>query len=291
MTADASNLDDVWDALSEVRVPLFARMALQDALKNGAMRASVARKDGATAVLVFSPLQRWRQVELGFGEEALLLPLLTALRDEADGVVWDDDSDVVRVAADALTNSGFLRVVRQEYLQDLSRVPMTPPVIEGFEVGPLDAEAIARSRALYVETHFADAATALYTTWPEPPTREALGAAFDKATGGSQGRLVPEASFSVRSGAEIVGLVFCAESTTPGEATLLDLAVSGSTQGRGLSRLLVRSAQRGLKVAGFERMRFYTTGSNLPVLKLFTAEEIVESTSFHSRLWRREAHG
>lgn len=291
MANDATAFEQVWEALDELQVPLMTRLALQHPLRAGNVLGRVARRAGETALVVYSRKGSWLQVELARGAESLVVALLTELRGAAEGIAWDDDAGEVHVSAEALSAAGFPRVMREEFLQDLAKVPLTPPEIDGVEVGPLDDGLVAPARELYARTHVVDLATAFYTTWPEPPSLETCRAAFDGLLNGEHGRLLPEATFAARVGAELVGFVVCVAGANAGEGVLLDLGVAGAAQGRGISRLLVRCAQRALKAAGFSRMRFFTTGGNQQVHKLFTAGEIVETAVFHARLWRREAHG
>ena len=283
---DLTNFDEVWDLMAAADVPLAWRMGLQVPLRAGRVRARASGR----AVLLYTATDTWRQVEVARGAEPEVLALLSGLQREADGIVWDDDQPYVGVSPQALDAAGFAQVIRQEFLQDLSKVPMEPPLVEGFTVEPLEPAAYAEVRDIYIATHLATAATAFYTTWPKPPTAVACAEAFDEMMAAREGPLVPGATVVVRDGARAVGFVACAKSKPAGEAMLLDLGVSQAAQGRGLSRLLVRWAQRGLKRAGFERMRFYTTDGNLPVHKLFTAEEIVDAQVYRVRLWRGARH-
>ena len=287
---DLTNFDEVWDLMAATEVPLAWRIGLQAPFQARRVRARASGEPGARALMLYSPTDAWRQVEVARGPEAEVLALLKGLQREADGIVWDDDLPAVAANAQALEAAGFAQVVRQEFLQDLAKVPLEPPSVEGFSVEPLEPAAWPEVRQIYTDTHLATAATAFYTTWPKPPTVVSCGEAFDEMMSAREGPLVPGATVVVRAGGRVAGFVVCAAGKQPGEAMLMDLGVSREAQGRGLSRLLVRWAQRALKRAGFVHMRFYTTDGNLPVLKLFTAEELVDSQVFRVRLWRGATH-
>jgi ribosomal protein S18 acetylase RimI-like enzyme len=212
-----------------------------------------------------------------------LLKSLDDLRASSEVVLWGEGA--VKLDGSQLDQQGFRLVARQAFTQELARVPDPEPT--DLEVLPLDETRRVEAGQLFARTHAMNV-EGLYATYPAVPTLEECEAAFRGYVGGAEGKPVAAASFAIPIKNRVVGVICCAQTDEEGTGVLLGLAVDPSVRGRGLSRVLVRRAQWGLKSAGFARMRFLTTDRNAPVQRLFTPEEIVSTETFPIRLWFRE---
>lgn len=276
---------DLCALLVEGGMPMLSAMSLQNKLRAGKLRAVAARSRDGLATVIVDERAGWRQVVAGHGPESALLEGLAELRGTSDGLFWDEGA--LKIDGAKLEAAGHRLVERQVFTQALARVPVPGPVASGYEVLPLAGAVVAEARRLFAKTHAMNV-EGLYTTLPEAPTLARCEAAFDGYIAGAHGMPVASASVVVRSQDRTVGVICCAATEIEGTAALLGLAVDPSERGRGLSRVLVRCAQHGLKTSGFERMLFLTTDRNAPVHRLFTPEEIVATETFLARLWFRE---
>ncbi len=281
---DAAVLDQACAVLSEGGVPMLAVLSLYERLESGELRAVFSQSADGQGVLVVDDRGSWRQVVAAGGPESALLAGLHELRSTSEALVWDEDC--VKLAPATLDELGFRLLLRQVFTQDLSKVPLNQPEPEGLEVSPLGDSELAESRALFARTH-AMSVEGLYATLPRAPTAEHCGVAFDGYLSGALGVPVPSACVVIRNEGRVVGVICCATSEEKDTGTLLGLAVDPATRGKGLSRVLVRRAQRALYAAGFGKMLFLTTDRNAPVHRLFTLEEIVKTQTFPTRLWLR----
>ncbi len=281
---DPALLDQACAVLSEGGVPMLAVLSLYERIESGELRAAFSRSDEGQAVMVVDERGPWCQVLAAGGPESALLAGLDALRGSSEALVWDDGC--VKVAAAKLDELGFRVLLRQVFTQDLSRVPLEQPEPPGLEVSPLGDTVLADARELFTRTH-AMSVQGLNATLPRAPTAEQCGLAFDGYLNGALGAPVPSACVVIRSEGRVVGVICCAAAEEKDTATLLGLAVDPAQRGQGLSRVLVRRAQRALHAAGFAKMLFLTTDLNAPVHRLFTPEEIVKTETFPTRLWVR----
>ena len=112
---DLTNFDEVWDLMAATEVPLAWRLGLQAPFQARRVRARASGKPGARALLLYSPTDAWRQVEVARGPEAEVLALLKGLQREADGIVWDDDLPAVAhdEVAEAATDHGCGRSIQR----------------------------------------------------------------------------------------------------------------------------------------------------------------------------------
>ncbi|PZR07877.1 MAG: hypothetical protein DI536_26300 [Archangium gephyra] len=281
---DSVQLDAVCASLRAHGVSILEVSELYERLENGDLRAqTVATPHGAVA-LVLQERGAWRQVVLGRGAQPALLDAVTALRESSDALLWNEAD--VNIDGPTLDANGFRELTRQVFTQDLSKVPRDFEPAPDLELAPLRGAAIADARSLFAQTH-ANSAEGLYCTWPDEPTVRQCGRVFERFLSGEDGATVPGACVVVLLERKVVGVIACAASSTKGTATLLALAVDPRVRGRGLSRVLVRHAQRALFEAGFGRMLFLTTDANAPVHRLFTPEEIVSTETSKLRLWLR----
>lgn len=282
---DGALLDEACAVLSEGGVPMLAVVSLYARLESGEARAVFSRSEDGKAVMVVDDRGSWRQVVAAGGPESALLAGLNELRLTSEALVWDEDC--VKIAGPTLDDLGFRLLLRQVFTQQLSRVPFDQPEPAGLEVSPLRDTDRAESRALFARTH-AMSVEGLYATLPQAPNEAQCGLAFDGYLNGALGASVASACVVVRSEGRVVGVICCAASEEKDAGTLLGLAVDPSQRGKGLSRVLVRRAQRALYAAGFAKMLFLTTDRNAPVHRLFTLEEIVKTQTFPTRLWLRD---
>lgn len=282
---DGALLDEACAVLSEGGVPMLAVLSLYERLESGEARAVFSRSEDGKAVMVVDDRGSWRQVVAAGGPESALLAGLNELRLTSEALVWDEDC--VKIAGPTLDDLGFRLLLRQVFTQQLSRVPFDQPEPAGLEVSPLRDTDRAESRALFARTH-AMSVEGLYATLPQAPNEAQCGLAFDGYLNGALGASVASACVVVRSEGRVVGVICCAASEEKDAGTLLGLAVDPSQRGKGLSRVLVRRAQRALYAAGFAKMLFLTTDRNAPVHRLFTLEEIVKTQTFPTRLWLRD---
>jgi len=283
---DSAHLEEAGALLLEGGLPMMTALGLFPKLKTGQLRALIARSQDGAAAFVVNERGPWRQVVAAEGQESALLAGLTELLATSDALLWDEG--VVKLEDATLDGLGFRLLHRQVFTQELARVPLADPEPAELEVLPLSRAVHGEARSLFGRTH-AMSIDGLYATLPEAPSVQNCEAAFDGyLEGGGQGAHVPSACVVIRSQGRIVGVICCAATKTAGTAVLLGLAVDPSERGRGLSRVLVRRAQRALKAAGFERMLFLTTDRNTPVHRLFTADEIVSTETFPARLWFRQ---
>ncbi len=282
---DGALLDEACAVLSEGGVPMLAVVSLYARLESGEARAVFSRSEDGKAVMVVDDRGSWRQVVAAGGPESALLAGLNELRLTSEALVWDEDC--VKIAGPTLDDLGFRLLLRQVFTQQLSRVPFDQPEPAGLEVSPLRDTDRAESRALFARTH-AMSVEGLYATLPQAPNEAQCGLAFDGYLNGALGASVASACVVVRSEGRVVGVICCAASEEKDTGTLLGLAVDPSQRGKGLSRVLVRRAQRALYAAGFAKMLFLTTDRNAPVHRLFTLEEIVKTQTFPTRLWLRD---
>lgn len=279
-----AHVQEACELLSNGGVGMLTLMSLHGKLESGELRAVIARSGDGAAVLVLDERGSWRQVALAAGAELPLLRLLSELRTSSEGILWSEET--VELEGPKLDELGYRLFERQVFTQDLSLVPLDEPDPEGLEVGPLTAADLAQSRELFARAHAMNVA-GVYCTSPEAPTLERCGLAFD---GFLSEKPVPSACVVVRNQGRVVGVVLCSASKEEeGLGVLLGLAVDTSERGRGLSHVLVRRAQRGLKAAGFARMLFFTTDNNAPVHRLFTADQIVSTETYRARIWLRNA--
>ncbi|MFT3837989.1 MAG: GNAT family N-acetyltransferase [Myxococcaceae bacterium] len=228
------------------------------------------RDDGSAVICTPG---RWRMLVGTAGTEEALGKLILDLRAVSEAMVGDDA--VFKLPDEAVARLGFRRVVRERFVQDLTKVPATEPEHDGIEYVQCEGKWVKPSLELLGRTH-AFNVEGVYTTLPKEPTPAECERVF--ASSLKSDRLVPEAAVAAVENGQVLGVVYCSiEEEVP---TLMGLAVDPVTRGRGLSRGLVRRTQAGLKRAGHERMAFFTTDRNLPVHKLFTPEEILETEEF-----------
>ncbi len=246
----------------------------------------ITRSPEGAAVIVFDERDDWRRVEIARGPETALLTGLKQLRTSSQALLWDEE--VMKIAGEKLDELGCRLLERQVFTQELSRVPLDQPEPADLEVSLLGDTHRAEARALFARTH-AMSIEGLYATWPKPPTVDQCGVAFDGYVSGALGKVAPTACVVILDQGRVVGMICCAFTDEEGTGILLGLAVDPSTRGRGLSRVLVRRAQRALQAAGCARMLFLTTDRNTPVHKLFTLDEIIHTETFPTRLWLRDA--
>ncbi|MDP2276219.1 MAG: GNAT family N-acetyltransferase [Archangium sp.] len=284
MKVDAAILDEACGVLSAGGVPMLAVLELHERLESGAARAVFSRTEEGQAVMVVDDRGSWRQVVAAGGPESALLAGLHELRGTSEALVWDEDC--VKIAPATLDELGFRLLLRQVFTQELSRVPLDQPEPAGLEVSLLGDTSLAESRALFARTH-AGSVEGLYATLPHAPTDAQCGLAFDGYLSGALGVPVPSACVVIRHEGRVGGVICCAASEEKDTGTLLGLAVDPTVRGKGLSRVLVRRAQKALHAAGFAKMLFLTTDRNAPVHRLFTLEEIVKTETFPTRLWLR----
>lgn len=249
---------------------VMLRMAdLPQQLKDKTLVAEV-RDDGSG--LISTP-GRWRMLLATTGSEEALSKLLLDLRAVSDAIIGDEE--IFKVPDEALVKLGFRRVVRERFLQDLSKVPDTEPEHDGIEYVRCEGNLLQPALELLGRTH-AFNVEGVYTTLPKEPTANECIKVFSETL--KSDRLVPESAVAAVENGKVLGVVYCSlEEEVP---TLIGLAVDPVTRGRGLSRGLVRRTQAGLKRAGHDRMAFFTTDRNLPVHKLFTPEEILETEEY-----------
>lgn len=228
------------------------------------------RDDGAAVICTPG---RWRMLVGTAGSEEALSKLILELRSVSEAMVGDDA--VFKLPDEAVAKLGFRRVVRERFLQDLSKVPETEPEHDGIEYVRCEGKWVTPSLELLARTH-AFNVEGVYTTLPKEPTPQECERVFSATL--KSDLLVPEAAVAAVENGQVLGVVYC--SIEEGVPTLMGLAVDPVTRGRGLSRGLVRRTQAGLKRAGHDRMAFFTTDRNLPVHKLFTPEEILETEEF-----------
>ena len=281
---ESAHPDEVCPLLLEGGMPLLSVLTLQSQLKAGKLRAVSSRSPDGVAAIVVLERGDWRQLVAAHGPPTALEVGLGKLRAISTAMVWDEGA--VKIDGSRLDALGYRLLVRQSFTQELSRVPVGGPDPSEYRVCGLDEQALPDARRLFGLTH-ANSIEGLYATLPEAPTLERCEAAFDGYLAGDQGAAVRPACVVVQKGERVVGVICCGETQNEGTAVLLGLAVDPSERGRGLSRVLVRRAQRELKSAGFERMIFLTTDRNTPVHRLFTSEEIVTTETFPARLWLR----
>jgi hypothetical protein len=228
------------------------------------------RDDGTG--LICTP-NKWRSVLAASGPEPLLEKLILELRQVADAIVAD--LGAIKLSDEAMAKLGFRKVVRERFLQDLSKVPETEPEHDGIEYVPISGKLVKPCLELLARTH-ALAIEGVYSTVPKDPTQGECERVYAKTLKGDS--LVPESAVAAVENGKVLGMVYCA--VVEGTPTLMGLGVDAEARGRGLSRGLVRRTQAGLKRAGHDRMAFFTTDRNLPVHKLFTPEEILETEDF-----------
>lgn len=286
MSSEPASVEKTCAVLAQHHVPLLTVMDVQRKLASGQLSALLSSSPEGDAAVIFSDRDGWRQVELARGPASALLQGLEQLRERSTALLWEE-GDVPAEGA-TLDARGFRQLLRQVFTQDLSRVPMQHPEPPDLEVRVMTTGDRSAARELFARTH-AHSVEGMYTTWPKPPTVERCAAEFDTYLSGAQGEVVATACVVVCAGERLVGVICCAATDTEGTAALLGLAVDPEVRGKGLSRILVRRAQRALKEAGFARMLFLTTDRNAPVHRLFTPEEIVSTETFPIRLWLRDA--
>jgi hypothetical protein len=216
---------------------------------------------------------KWRSIVAATGPEAGVTALITGLRAVSEAMVAD--LDAIKLDDEAIAKLGFRKVVRERFLQDLTKVPDTEPEHDGIEYVPCAGKWVKPSIELLGRTH-AFNVEGVYTTLPKDPTPGECERVFSAGLKGAH--LVAESAVAAVENGKVLGVVYC--TVEGGVPTLMGLAVDPITRGRGLSRGLVRRTQAGLKRAGHDRMAFFTTDRNLPVHKLFTPEEILETEEF-----------
>jgi GNAT superfamily N-acetyltransferase len=283
---DPAHVQEACAVLADGGVSMLKLMSFHHKLTSGELRAELSRGADGPGVVVLSERGTWRQVLIARGPESSLLAGLTELRSSSEALMWDEDA--LQVESSKLDALGFRLLHRQVFTQELARVPMEHPDPGDLEVALLEEGDRAGARKLFALTH-ATSVEGLYATWPLPPTVEECGVAFDGYLGGVLGAVVPTACVVVRNQGRVVGVICCAFTDDRDEAILLGLAVDPAERGRGLSRILVRRAQKALKAAGFARMLFLTTDRNTPVHRLFTLEEIIKTETFPTRLWLKDS--
>lgn len=277
---DSVQLEALCASLRAHGVSILEVSELYERLENGELRIHIE----GDAALVLQERGAWRQVVLGRGPQPAVLNAIIALREMSDALLWNEAD--VNVDGATLDSNGFGELTRQVFTQDLAKVPRDFQPAPDLEIAPLRGAAVADARSLFAQTH-ANSAEGLYCTWPDEPTVRQCGIAFERYLSGEDGATVPGACVVVLFERKVVGVIACAASSTKDTATLLALAVDPRVRGRGLSRVLVRHAQRALFDAGFARMLFLTTDANAPVQRLFTPEEIISTETSKLRLWLR----
>ncbi|MGV3623462.1 MAG: GNAT family N-acetyltransferase [Archangium sp.] len=281
---DPVELDALCASLRAHGVSILELSDLYPRLERGDLRGKIVTTPAGEAALVLQESGKWRQLVLGRGEPAAVLAAVNALRESSDALLWAADD--VNVDGPTLDANGFHALTRQVFTQDLAKVPRDFQPAADLEIAPLKGAAVADARSLFAQTH-ASSAEGLYCTWPVEPTVRQCGVVFERFLSGADGAPVPGACVVVLFERKVVGVIVCAETEKKGTATLLGLAVDPKVRGRGLSRVLVRHAQRALFDAGFARMLFLTTDANAPVQRLFTPEEIISTETSTLRLWLR----
>jgi ribosomal protein S18 acetylase RimI-like enzyme len=283
-----AQVEEACALLAESGVSVLEFLTLQTKLSSGEWRAVVQRSHGGAAVVVLSEREDWRQVLLTHGAAPALHAAIKELRSSSEAMIWDEG--VVKLEPATLDELGFRLLERQTFTQELSRVPLDHPEPPELEVQVLTKADHAAARLVFAATHAMNI-EGLYTTWPHPPTLERCAMAFDDYLAGVLGEVVPTACVVTKLEGKVVGVICCAKTDQADTGVLLGLGVDPAGRGKGLSRILVRRAQRALKAAGFARMLFLTTDRNTPVHRLFTAEEIISTETSPARLWLRSLPG
>ena len=268
------------------RVSVLEFLSLQNKIASGELRAVVKRSSEGAAIVLLTERDDWRQVVLAHGPAAPLLAAIKELRTQSEAMIWDEG--VVALEPATLDELGFRLLERQTFTQELARVPLDHPEPSELEVVVLEKADYAAARQVFAATHALNI-EGLYTTWPHPPTLERCAIGFDEYLSGALGEVVPSACVVTKLEGKVVGVICCAKTDQADTGVLLGLGVDPAGRGRGLSRILVRRAQRALKAAGFAKMLFLTTDRNTPVHRLFTPEEIIGTESNPTRLWLRNA--
>src|SRR5689334_12294914 len=96
-------------------------------LKDKALVAE-ARADGAA--MICTP-NKWRSIIATTGSEAGVTALITDLRTVSDAMMGD--CEALKFDDAMMTKLGFRKVVRERFLQDLTKVPPTEPEHDGVE--------------------------------------------------------------------------------------------------------------------------------------------------------------
>lgn len=258
---------------------------LRSRLETGDVLAALAQTEDGCAVIVAGGQGAWRPIEVAVGPEAGLLVALEHLRSQSEALIWDEGTVALPPATlDAL---GYRLLERQAFTQELARVPLSAPDVNALALAVLDAGNQLEARTLFARTH-ALTIEGLYVTLPEAPTPEACEASFDAYVGGAQGQIISPACLVAFSQNHPAGVVCCVEAEEAGTALLLVLCVDAAARGQGVSRALVRGAQRALLANGYRRLLFFTTDRNTPVHHLFAPEELVATERFPTRLWLRQ---
>lgn len=283
-----AQVEEACSLLAESGVSVMEFLSLQTKLTSGEWRAIVKRSADGAAVVVVSERDDWRQVLLTHGHAPSLLAAMKELRTQSEAMIWDEG--VVKLEPSTLDELGFRLLDRQSFTQELARVPLDHPEPPELEVRVLEKADHEAARQVFAATHAMNI-EGLYTTWPHPPTMERCAKAFDDYLSGVLGDVVPSSCVVTKLAGKVVGVICCAKSDDADTGVLLGLGVDPAGRGKGLSRILVRRAQRALKAAGFSKMLFLTTDRNTPVHRLFTAEEIISTESSPTRLWLRSVPG
>jgi hypothetical protein len=217
------------------------------------------------------------------GPRAEVQVVLEDLRDHSEALLWDEGK--VPLPAEVLQALGFQRVIRESFLQDLTRLPPGTPDHQGITYARCEGPLVPRAQELFARTH-AYTIPGLYNTLPKEPTERGCARSFQAEF--SSAALIPSSAIVALEGDRLLGVVYCSARGEGAPPTLMGLAVDPVARGRGLSWGLVRRTQRALLEAGFERMAFFTNDGNLPVHKLFTPEEIISSEVFPIWFGRRD---
>ncbi len=258
---------------------------LRTRLETGAALAALAQTDDGCAVIIAGGQGAWRPIEVAVGPEAGLLVALEHLRGVSEALIWDEGT--LALAPATLDALGYRLLERQAFTQELARVPLGAADAVGLALAVMDPTNQPQARALFARTH-ALSVEGLYVTLPEAPTPEACEASFDDYLGGAQGQIISSACLVALNQNQPVGVVCCVEAEEAGTALLLVLCVDAAARGQGVSRALVRGAQRALLANGYKRLLFLTTDRNTPVHHLFVPDELVATERFPTRLWLRQ---
>lgn len=269
--------------------PPLARAALGFELAAGGLRCwRIDPLDGPPAALL-------ARVEGGaiavLGTLGTLLPadLALAFRGLTTGArlaAWD--AAALPGWQAALGPLGARPFERRAFVQDLARVPAVTrgtagplaPQLGMRPWAPDDREVwfprLAAARAGQLDGFFLAA--------PKPPSPAACRAAYE-AIAAPGGGLLPVASFVATLAGAPAGVVLMVEGPGPAAGALWDLWVEPAARGLGAARALVGAAQRALWASGRTTHHFRALGANDPVMRLFTAGEIVAASATAGGWW------
>jgi len=258
---------------------------VRGAVENGSLEFEAVGQDPARAGGLLVEVHEGHRIiclMVGVLDHASAEAILKALQARSLAVSWD--TEAVPLAAPTGANLGFIPYMRQTFLQDLTRLaPFTAPCLpENLRLRAWDPDDAPAVGHLIADVNIGTL-DGLFWTAPAPPTRKHCEQAWQRLLRGDPHALMPDASFVLQAGADIVAAVLLG--LQDGTATLCELAVARTWQGRGLSRVLVQAAQRALLERGHLCMRFFSTASNTRVQRLFTREQIVTNINTAGYVW------